>query len=303
LKAIVVPLNARTLPLASVIAPAILLVTMFAASAAVARVECAPCLRAARGALGECRSSVAGAFVDARASCLRRDPACVEACGSGELDCRDATGVGTALDACSSQLQTARGDCRTRFLTEATKRENCVNQALVTGLECRNAARSSARPATRSCRRTFESCAQRCGPGTPPLGFRICKARTRATFEAELAGCTGQFDVARAGCLFKDYTCVQACGDANDACTAPVTAAFTAAVGSCVAQRAAAEATCRATYPAGGTPLDQCVSGVQTNAFVCRVAARAATKPGLRACVRQSLGCIRACPSVPVSMG
>jgi hypothetical protein len=303
LKAILVPPKIRTLPAPSAVAPAILLVTILAASAAVAKVDCAPCLRAARGALGECRSSATGAFVDARAGCLRRDPACVEACGSGELDCRDATGIGTALGACTSQLQAAKDGCRTRFLTESAKRENCVNQALVAGLECRNGARKSVRPALRSCRRTFESCAKLCGPGTPPLGFRICKARARTAFRAEFASCTGQFDVARAGCLFKDYTCVQGCGDADDACTAPVAAAFTAAVGSCVAQRAAAAATCRATYPAGGTPLDQCVSTAETDAFVCRVAARDAARPGLKACVRRSLGCIRACPSVPMTMG
>jgi hypothetical protein len=297
------PRGSRRPPAVDLSLAAALLVAIFSASTAAAMAKCAPCLRTVRGALGECRSSAAGAFIDARAGCLRRDPACVEACGSGELDCRDATGIGAALGMCASELQTSKGGCRTRFLTESAKRENCVNEALVTGLSCRNGARKSARPALRSCRRTFESCTKRCGPGTPPLGFRICKARTRATFEGELAGCKGQFDVARAGCLFKNYTCVQACGDADDACTAPVTAAFTAAVGSCVAQRAAAEATCRATHPAGGTSLDQCVNAAQTNAFVCRVAARDAARPGLKACVRQSLGCVRACPSVPTSIG
>ena len=99
------------------------------------------------------------------------------------------------------------------------------------------------------------------------------------------------------GCINKDGTCVQGCGDARDACSAPTQSMLAAAMMACTAQEKAAAAACVQANPGGGSALDQCLTTAQANAFACREAALEAAGPGFAACTQQYLGCVKACPA------
>ena len=123
-----------------------------------------------------------------------------------------------------------------------------------------------------------------------------CRAAGRSARQAALLACKTTFRVTASGCVNKDVTCVQDCGDGRDACNAPTQATLDAANASCDAQRSAELAACQAANSGGGTALEQCITTVQANAFTCRDAALDAAAPGFGACTATNVGCIRACP-------
>ena len=123
-----------------------------------------------------------------------------------------------------------------------------------------------------------------------------CRAQGRADFRAVLADCKLTFQVTSSGCINRDVTCVQDCGDARAACEAPTNAELQTAIEACAATSAAAIAACQATNPVGTPLLQQCVTDAQATAAECRDTALAAAAPGLAACVEPYVSCVHACP-------
>ena len=256
-----------------------------------------PCLQAARDARAECVSSASGAFTDAFGACLERDQECINACRFQLGECRDSTGAGADLFACQLELEAAKDRCRNEFPLGSRRREICINRAQVAGFQCRRTVLRNLRRALRDCRSAFGQCANACAPGGPPGGVATCKADAKAAHQADLASCKATYQVTASGCINKDVTCVQGCGDARDACSAPTQSMLAAAIMACTAQEKAAAAACVQANPGGGSALDQCVTTAQANAFACGQTALEAAGPGITACTQQHLGCVKACPA------
>jgi len=280
-----------------------LFVAVLGASAAIAAPtppahQCSdPCLQAARDARSECLSSASGAFTDAFDACLERDQECIDACRFQLGECRDSTGAGADLFACQLELKAAKDRCRNKFPLGSRRREICIDRAQIAGFRCRRAVLRHLRRALRDCRSAFGQCANACVPGGPPGGVDTCKADAKAALRADLASCKATYQVTASGCINKDVTCVQGCGDARDACSAPTQSMLAAAMMACTAQEKAAAAACVQANPGGGSPLDQCLTTAQANAFACREAALQAAGPGITACTQQYVGCVKACPA------
>lgn len=255
-----------------------------------------PCIAAARSAYKECVSSAGGAFTDALDGCLERDHECVEACRSQRQDCRDGTGIGAELVACDAELAATKAKCRNQFPLLSKRRQACLYRAEVSASRCRTRVRRRFRRALRDCRAAFTQCTGTCGPGGPPGGTGTCRAEGKAAFGAVLASCKQTFQVTVAGCLNKDSTCLQDCGDARDTCNAPAWATLDAALAACTAQEKTDVAACQVANPGGGTAFQQCVTTAQANASACRDAATQAAAPGFAPCTQQYLGCVHACP-------
>jgi len=270
-------------------------------AATVVAAGCSPCLEAARAEYLDCRSSATGAFLIERHRCIRREPPCVEACLWGKELCVADIGAGAALAACASQTEAAKTSCRAKFAPGSKKLANCIDQAQVTGSNCRYQARLERRPAFVRCQVEFRACSHRCPSGEPSGGIGACRAAARAVFKGLLSRCKQTFRVSRDACLNTDHACAQDCRDARDACTAPVQATLAAATQACTADQAAAAAACHVTYPDSDPALDQCLQTAASNAFLCRDAAGQAATPGLVACEQQYTGCAQSCPSASAS--
>ncbi len=259
-----------------------------------------PCLAAARGTHRQCVSSATGAFQDAVDGCLERDHECVDACRSQRQDCRDGTGSGAALAACDEALETATQGCRDRFpLTPKEsrhRRAKCIDKAQIANFRCSNEVHRRFRQALRACRQGFRQCTDACGPGGPPGGTAACRDQGKAARGSVLADCKLTFQVTSSGCINKDVTCVQDCGDARVTCEAPTRSILGAALTACTADEGVAVAACRVANSAGSAALDSCITAAQANAAVCRDAAADAAAPGLAACVQPYVACVRACP-------
>jgi hypothetical protein len=178
-------------------------------------------------------------------------------------------------------------------------RAKCIAKAQVADFRCVNQARRSFLQALRGCRQGFKQCIDSCGPGGPPGGAKVCRDQGKAAFGAVLADCKLTFQVTSSGCINKDVTCVQGCGDARVTCEAPTRSMLGAAITACTADQANSIAACLATNPAGSSALDSCITAAQANAAVCRDAALDAATPGLAACVEPYVACVRACPPAP----
>jgi len=233
-------------------------------------------------------SSASGAFTDAFDACLERDQECIDACRFQLGECRDSTGAGADLFACQLELKAAKDRCRNKFPLGSRRREICIDRAQIAGFRCRRAVLRHLRRALRDCRSAFGQCANACVPGGPPGGVDTCKADAKAALQADLASCKATYQVTASGCINKDVTCVQGCGDARDACSAPTQSMLAAAMMACTAQEKAAAAACVQANPGGGSALDQCLTTAQANAFACREAALEAARefPARRVRVR-----------------
>lgn len=275
------------------------IVMLFVAPAAARAIECsAPCIQAARGEYRECLTIAGTTRAAQKNTCLDRDLACVQACESRREDCDEATGLAPGFVACTDQLQAEVQRCRNDFAARATKREQCIDQARVSGFQCRNAVRRSAGPARKACTAEFEVCADGCGAADPPRDVRLCKSEVRRTYRAARADCNRAADLDASACANKDDTCVQTCRDARDTCAAPTQAALLAALAACKQTKDAAIGACQAASPDGGPVLDQCIDAADTDMFVCRTLARQDVAiPGFAACAQQYAGCVRACPA------
>jgi hypothetical protein len=254
-----------------------------------------PCVRAARLAYRECRRDAATTLVASRVLCRGRDLVCVQACLAAQASCVQATGLIAALTSCLSDGAASAQACVSRFTFQPKKRTHCINQAQLQTYQCRNQARSSRRQELARCAVGFRQCAQPCGPNQPPSGSRLCLAQALQTNNQAVATCNETAAADKSACLAKDTACVQTCRDARTACTTPLQTAIDAVVESCEAGRLAALATCGATT-APGPVRDSCIETANSDAFVCRDSAEEAEAPGLVACTRTYIGCIRACP-------
>lgn len=256
-----------------------------------------PCLQAARAGLRDCTSSARGAFQEALDGCIERDHICVDACRSIRAGCRDDTGTGAGIAACTALAVTEKARCRERFPPFSERREDCIDRAEVRASRCRRDVVRGARRALRACRQGFRQCVGACGPGGPIEGAKACVAEAKAAFDAVVADCRLTYQVTASACLDKDVTCVQDCRDAREVCAGPTTASVTAALAACASQEVAAVAACQAANPGGGAAFDQCVTAAQASATTCRDAALDAAAPGLEACTLQYVACVRACPA------
>jgi len=258
-----------------------------------ARLCNAPCLQTARAERRSCEAQAGASFLDGIDGCLERDHTCVNACRSQRQECREDTGADAQLLGCVDKTQQAKDQCRSKFATGSNKLESCIDQAQLAGFQCRKTVRRTFRGPLRACRRAFDPCAQACGPGTPPLGSRVCKAEERRTLEAARAECKTTFVATSRACVNRDGACIQDCAATRQACNAPTQATLDAARAACRTQEVAAIAACQA---AGGSGLEQCITTAQSDAFTCRDTAVDAAKPGFAACTQQHLGCVAACP-------
>ncbi|HEV7733536.1 MAG TPA: hypothetical protein VGR62_15325 [Candidatus Binatia bacterium] len=254
------------------------------------------CFRAARGEARECRGSADAAFLLDRALCLDRDPACVGACLETSVECREATGIGAAIGACTTVLEQSVATCVVQH-PAGSKRSKCIHRAQLDAYQCRQGALQAVAPTLRQCTATGVACRRACGPGTPPAGAETCIDDATAARREALVQCRRTWQVSGSACLGKDDDCVQPCRDARDMCEAPIDAAFGNAVAACLQVRDAALAACAAANPAGSAALASCEESAGADAFNCRLAARDAAAPGLSACNDQYATCVRACPA------
>jgi hypothetical protein len=272
------------------------LLVLLGAAPAFARVCGDSCLEAARGDYVTCRQDAGATFALAKQLCRDRDPACVQACAERQQDCNTATGSGAALEACLAQQQAALASCVDRFAAGTKKRDQCLENARIDGFQCRNRARTGTAPELRHCRAEFDACADGCGPGEPPRGARLCELEARRARSTARTQCNQTANADKSACLKKNAACSEACRDARTACDAPALSAVGSGIAACEADRRAAAASCRAANPVGTPLLDQCLEDADTDAFVCRNAAKQAQAPALAACVQEYVGCVRACP-------
>jgi hypothetical protein len=259
-----------------------------------------PCLAAARDSYRQCTSSATGAFQDAVGGCLAREHDCVEACRTQRQECLDSTGSDAELERCDMDFETETARCRDTFPLVPKRsrmlRARCISRAETADFRCRNGVRRRFRRAVLTCQHGFTACTGGCGAGGPPGGSGACRAQGRAEFRSVLANCKLTFQVTSSGCINRDVTCVQDCGDARATCEAPTQAALQAALATCAATSAAAIAACQATNPVGTPLFQQCVTDAQATAAECGDAALAAAAPGLAACVEPFVSCVHACP-------
>ena len=254
-----------------------------------------PCVEAARQSYRECRRDAAETLVVSRALCRGRDLACVQACIEGEVNCVAATGFPAALKTCLGDGAAAIQSCLAKFPIQPNKRKQCIDQAQLSTFQCRNDARTSRRQDLARCAVAYRQCATPCGPNDPPPGSRECLAQALQASNAAVATCNQVAAADKSACLAKDAACVQSCGDLRTACAQPLQTAIDAAIESCEATRRTAVATCVATTPPG-PERDACIETADSTAFVCRDDAREAQAPGLAACTKAYVGCVRACP-------
>lgn len=287
----------RGLRLPPVLAPlAVLVAVLWVPAAAPARQCSDPCLQAARSAYRACASSAMGAFLDALDGCLELDHECVSACRAGRQDCRDGTDAGAGLADCDVKLVADKDQCRNRFPPGSKPRAACIFRAEVAGFKCRTGVLRGVVQEVKACNAQFKQCVAGCGPGAPPGGADTCRGEAKGAFTSMLAECRLSRQVTVSGCLDKDLTCLQGCGDTSDVCTAPTLSTLAAAIAACTTQELAAVAVCHGANPGGGPALDQCITAAQASATTCRDAASQAAAPGLAVCAQQYVGCVRACP-------
>jgi hypothetical protein len=258
------------------------------------------CLTSARGAYRQCTSSATGAFQDAVSGCIERQHECVQACRTQRQDCRDSTSTETELAQCDMQLETDVAQCQTEFplvpKRSRMQRARCISKAQIANFRCHNDVMRRFRRTLVECHRAFDQCTNGCpAGGGPPGGSGVCKAQGKTAFRSVLADCTLTFRVTSQGCINRDITCVQDCGDARLACQAPTQATLQAALATCATTSAADISACHAANP-GGAGLQQCITAAQANAATCGDAAVQAAAPGLAACVEPFVSCVHACP-------
>jgi hypothetical protein len=258
------------------------------------------CLTSARGAYRQCTSSAMGAFQDAVSGCIERQHECVQACRTQRRDCRDLTGTAAELAQCDMKLETDVAKCTAEFplvpKQSRMQRARCISKAQIANFRCHNEVMRRALGKLAECHRAFDQCTNGCpAGGGPPGGSGACKAQGRTAFRSVLADCTLTFRATSRGCINRDVTCVQDCGDARLACQAPTEATLQAALATCATTSAAAISACHAANP-GGAGLQKCITAAQANAAACGDAAVQAAAPGLAACVEPFVSCVHACP-------
>ena len=257
-----------------------------------------PCMVDAKVEYRDCKAGCKEDYQAAKDACLDRDHACVEVCRAERADCRDATGIDAAIDACNDALDAARQQCRDTYASGTPERDACIDQAQVVAFQCRDQAREDAKPALKECRKQFRTCASGCALNQPPnpTGKKQCKKDALAAFLACQATCREDFQIAKDGCKNRDHACAEQCRAERAECRRPVRDQFNADVAACKATRDAAVDNCKALYADGTPERDQCIDNAQVAAFQCRDQAHEDARPGLAACRQEFRTCIGACP-------
>ena len=255
-----------------------------------------PCLDAARAERTDCRSSAHGVFLDTVSGCVDRDAVCIDACRNDRQDCRDATTLGQDLAVCEARRDAAKAKCRIDHALEPRRLVVCLKDAEVDRFRCKREARRAHRYELRACRSAFQSCADACGPGGPAGGTGECHADGKTALVDAYDECRIAYRATASGCIDRDLTCLQGCGDERGTCDAPTRATLDAAIDVCVATRNDAVAACATANPGGGPALEACIESAAATAFACREAAVKASLPGFSACTGTFASCARACP-------
>jgi hypothetical protein len=145
------------------------------------------CVAAARQDQKTCKLTCSQDFVNSKAICLNKDPACFSSCRDGRDECLDAAQqpLNDCLDQCVPALDTARSDCRTQCSCGGPGAPcgfdpcfiGCMNPAQTVAFQCRNVCRdafklnTSAQAAVTACKDAFKSCFDACGPASPSGAF------------------------------------------------------------------------------------------------------------------------------------
>src|SRR4051794_19018306 len=215
-----------------------------------------PCLVDAKAEYKDCKATCKEDFQAAKDNCLDRDHACVEVCRANRSECREETGFDDAITACNQTLDDASETCRNNNPPGVDAngdgiedRDACIDQAQVVAFQCRDDAREAAKPALKTCRATFKSCAQACGPNEPPnpTGKKQCKADALEALLACQASCREDKQVATDACKNRDHACVEDCRSARTDCRRPIIQQREATIDQCDATRANAVDNCKAT--------------------------------------------------------
>jgi hypothetical protein len=278
------------------------------ASAPAAFAGARPCVREAKQDAKDCTAGCKEALQAGKDACLNRDHACVEVCRANRAQCRLDTGIDAAIDACNEILEAARAQCRADHAPDTAARDACIDAAQVDAFECRDGARELARPLLKQCRTNFRACAKACpapGPAEPTLDPKGCIRDANAAAKVCTAACKEEFQIAKDDCRNRDHECMEQCRADRGTCREPVRAILNADLADCATDRATGVGDCDTQYP---TPrdetatiaFDQCVDGVQVEAFICRDEAHENARPGFLVCKQNFRSCVDTnCPVQP----
>jgi hypothetical protein len=258
-----------------------------------------PCVDDAAQARQECTAQCKEDFQTAKDNCVNKDHACMEVCRALRAECREATGLDAAIDACNDTLRAAKASCRAQHAEGTPERDACIDQAQMVAFQCRDAERSSRRSALNACRREFRACARECPPANPPVTVddkRQCRSDAKLAHDACKAGCREEFQFLKDACLGRDHVCMEDCRARRDTCRQPVEDDLRAAKAACNATRDAAIDNCKSLYPPDTPERDQCTDNAQVEAFQCKDAARESLRPRVQACRDQFRTCVLGCP-------
>lgn len=267
-----------------------------------------PCVREAKHDAKDCTAGCKEALQTAKDTCLNRDHACVDVCRANRAQCRLDSGIDAALEACNDILEAARAQCRAEHAPRAAARDACIDAAQVDAFECRDAARELARPLLKHCRNAFRTCAKACpapGPAKPTPDPKGCIRDANAVAKACAATCKEAFRVAQGDCRDRDHECMEQCRAGRGTCREPVRAILNADLADCATGRATGVGDCDTRYPTprdetAAIAFDQCVDGVQVQAFVCRDDAHDNARPGFLVCTQNFRSCVdTSCPARP----
>lgn len=267
-----------------------------------------PCVREAKQDAKDCSADCKEALQTAKDTCLNRDHACVEVCRANRSQCRLDSGIDAAIDACNDGLEARRAQCRADHAAGTAERDACIDAAQVDAFECRDSARELARPLLKQCRKNFRTCAKACpapGPAEPTLDPKGCLRDANAAAKVCTATCKEEFQVAKDDCKNRDHECMEQCRADRGTCREPVRAILNADLADCATDRATGVGDCDTQYPAprdetAAIAFDQCVDGVQVEAFVCRDEAHENARPGFLVCKQNFRSCVDTnCPAQP----
>jgi hypothetical protein len=276
-------------------------------TAAFASAGARPCVREAKRDAKDCAAGCKETFQTAKDTCLNRLHSCVEVCRANRSQCRLDSGFDAAIDACNDVLEARRAQCRADN-PPGDARDLCIDQAQIAAFQCRDAARELARPLLKQCRKDFRNCAKACppaDPADPPVDPKTCIQDANVAAKECAATCKEEYQVAKDDCRNRDHACMEDCRADRNTCREPVRAILSSDLAVCAEDRQTGVDGCAATYPPPRDPpaevnFDQCVDGVQVDAFICRDDAHEHARPGFAICKQNFRSCVDTnCPVQP----
>jgi len=131
-------------------------------------VDAAQCKQTAKDNFRTCRANCREDFQVAVDACLNRDHACVEQCRADRQTCEQPTldRLNSDIAACNARRDSDIQNCKDLYADGTPERDQCIDNAQVTGFECRDQARENARPGLQTCREHFRDCVRACPPAS-----------------------------------------------------------------------------------------------------------------------------------------